>query len=137
MIRRPPRSTLFPYTTLFRSLRLELLVGAVALLLGQEGVQEVDEALVVLLHGPGGVRLATDPLAELEDVGLLTDQCRERDDVVDHSVEPPIHEILVRLRERAILDDVAELASGLLELDLELRQHLEGRAALLHAEGLT
>src|SRR3712207_7257788 len=24
MIRRPPRSTLFPYTTLFRSLRLEL-----------------------------------------------------------------------------------------------------------------
>src|SRR3712207_7462111 len=28
MIRRPPRSTLFPYTTLFRSLRLELVGGA-------------------------------------------------------------------------------------------------------------
>src|SRR3712207_7922267 len=28
MIRRPPRSTLFPYTTLFRSLRSELLEGA-------------------------------------------------------------------------------------------------------------
>src|SRR3712207_9088224 len=27
MIRRPPRSTLFPYTTLFRSLRDEALVG--------------------------------------------------------------------------------------------------------------
>src|SRR3712207_8798392 len=26
MIRRPPRSTLFPYTTLFRSLRLDLVV---------------------------------------------------------------------------------------------------------------
>src|SRR5258708_30867828 len=26
MIRRPPRSTLFPYTTLFRSARLEILV---------------------------------------------------------------------------------------------------------------
>src|SRR3712207_7255279 len=26
MIRRPPRSTLFPYTTLFRSLQLELLL---------------------------------------------------------------------------------------------------------------
>src|SRR5438445_3993209 len=29
MIRRPPRSTLFPYTTLFRSQALGLLVGAV------------------------------------------------------------------------------------------------------------
>src|SRR2546430_12277909 len=29
MIRRPPRSTLFPYTTLFRSLRGERLPGAV------------------------------------------------------------------------------------------------------------
>src|SRR2546428_12001738 len=27
MIRRPPRSTLFPYTTLFRSLRIELTVA--------------------------------------------------------------------------------------------------------------
>src|SRR2546427_7533890 len=30
MIRRPPRSTLFPYTTLFRSLAAELLVRAMA-----------------------------------------------------------------------------------------------------------
>src|SRR5437016_13686520 len=30
MIRRPPRSTLFPYTTLFRSLRLVLRLGASA-----------------------------------------------------------------------------------------------------------
>src|SRR2546430_7528456 len=27
MIRRPPRSTLFPYTTLFRSVKVELAVG--------------------------------------------------------------------------------------------------------------
>src|SRR5258708_39233033 len=27
MIRRPPRSTLFPYTTLFRSLRIPLIAG--------------------------------------------------------------------------------------------------------------
>src|SRR5256885_4696150 len=27
MIRRPPRSTLFPYTTLFRSIRAELIAG--------------------------------------------------------------------------------------------------------------
>src|SRR2546425_7399731 len=31
MIRRPPRSTLFPYTTLFRSLGLALMGGAVLL----------------------------------------------------------------------------------------------------------
>src|SRR3712207_8478214 len=31
MIRRPPRSTLFPYTTLFRSLRLAVLSLAIAL----------------------------------------------------------------------------------------------------------
>src|SRR2546430_8488968 len=31
MIRRPPRSTLFPYTTLFRSLLAVLVVGAVPL----------------------------------------------------------------------------------------------------------
>src|SRR2546423_4091118 len=29
MIRRPPRSTLFPYTTLFRSVELEQMVGRV------------------------------------------------------------------------------------------------------------
>src|SRR5256885_10278880 len=28
MIRRPPRSTLFPYTTLFRSISLQLVIGA-------------------------------------------------------------------------------------------------------------
>src|SRR5437588_4904918 len=33
MIRRPPRSTLFPYTTLFRSRRVDVLAGA-------EGFQE-------------------------------------------------------------------------------------------------
>src|SRR2546421_5759752 len=33
MIRRPPRSTLFPYTTLFRSLGLLAALGAVVLML--------------------------------------------------------------------------------------------------------
>src|SRR3712207_8943161 len=31
MIRRPPRSTLFPYTTLFRSITLVILIGLFAL----------------------------------------------------------------------------------------------------------
>src|SRR3712207_8167212 len=38
MIRRPPRSTLFPYTTLFRSLDLTLRVGV-----GRLAVSEVEQ----------------------------------------------------------------------------------------------
>src|SRR3989449_5595093 len=56
MIRRPPRSTLFPYTTLFRSLRggerLDLNLGA-------RGVERGDHPLVVL-EGPVGVMAADD-----------------------------------------------------------------------------
>src|SRR3712207_7944534 len=43
MIRRPPRSTLFPYTTLFRSDRLH----------AEEPVQVVVAGLVVGRHDPG------------------------------------------------------------------------------------
>src|SRR3712207_7437799 len=38
MIRRPPRSTLFPYTTLFRSRLVPTVVFAVALLLSMAGL---------------------------------------------------------------------------------------------------
>src|SRR3989449_6640414 len=38
MIRRPPRSTLFPYTTLFRSLALPLTFAASILVTGAVGV---------------------------------------------------------------------------------------------------
>src|SRR3712207_8861787 len=38
MIRRPPRSTLFPYTTLFRSRLLEHRVGEAALHLDHDGL---------------------------------------------------------------------------------------------------
>src|SRR2546430_4817333 len=51
MIRRPPRSTLFPYTTLFRS------VADALVLLGQVGQVEVDGEgpghLLGLLQAPG------------------------------------------------------------------------------------
>src|SRR3989442_6380570 len=36
MIRRPPRSTLFPYTTLFRSLVLQLFLGFVFVMHGSQ-----------------------------------------------------------------------------------------------------
>src|SRR5256885_8358867 len=53
MIRRPPRSTLFPYTTLFRSLRL-----AAQRLLGDERVRA----------GGPGVDLVVDQVQQLQDV---------------------------------------------------------------------
>src|SRR5258708_18378732 len=43
MIRRPPRSTLFPYTTLFRSL---LLCGLLVLLVGRSRWREIAACLV-------------------------------------------------------------------------------------------
>src|SRR3712207_7603975 len=54
MIRRPPRSTLFPYTTLFRSLRDHARRGLGRL--GERPSERVDEELVRLLgqdEGPG------------------------------------------------------------------------------------
>src|SRR2546427_9625724 len=54
MIRRPPRSTLFPYTTLFRS--EETLLAQVQFVVGQQGLFRLD------LPEPlrGGDRLATE-----------------------------------------------------------------------------
>src|SRR3712207_8051095 len=60
MIRRPPRSTLFPYTTLFRSRALlELLYGTGARISEATGLDvddfDVEDAEgVVLLRGKGG-----------------------------------------------------------------------------------
>src|SRR5688572_31026090 len=60
MIRRPPRSTLFPYTTLFRS-DPALLAGALGVLAREHGMREVAiaagmsrEALYKALRHPGG-----------------------------------------------------------------------------------
>src|SRR5437667_8392379 len=49
MIRRPPRSTLFPYTTLFRSLKLGLWIALAVML----------AAVVGWLYGWSGARSAT------------------------------------------------------------------------------
>src|SRR3712207_9441508 len=70
MIRRPPRSTLFPYTTLFRSLVLEAL-APLGELAAQDGPGlDVDEAV--------GVVASAVPLVRALDVG----QVGEGDDVV-------------------------------------------------------
>src|SRR5258708_11721435 len=56
MIRRPPRSTLFPYTTLFRSGRVVTLPGA--------GPQPGEQPLPLVLT-PGGDRVVPDPGEQL------------------------------------------------------------------------
>src|SRR3712207_6866018 len=59
MIRRPPRSTLFPYTTLFRSQRSLLLtgqprqVGEVATSLGATALHQRQHLQHSVVHGPG------------------------------------------------------------------------------------
>src|SRR3712207_7142648 len=56
MIRRPPRSTLFPYTTLFRSVAGPARAGAAAAARGGAGPLDPDDVLLAGLHeaGPGG-----------------------------------------------------------------------------------
>src|SRR3712207_7001277 len=61
MIRRPPRSTLFPYTTLFRSWNVDIdaIDGQLAALassveLAQFSVTAVNYGLVSTVHGPHG-----------------------------------------------------------------------------------
>src|SRR2546426_1361200 len=58
MIRRPPRSTLFPYTTLFRSLHRD---GPVALVLTRQKVPVIDRARYA---PPNGLRLGAYVLAD-------------------------------------------------------------------------
>src|SRR3712207_8984430 len=59
MIRRPPRSTLFPYTTLFRSLRQPPAVGVVDVddLDGGAPVEQQRLGLEVVLHVPVEVQV--------------------------------------------------------------------------------
>src|SRR2546429_7318486 len=59
MIRRPPRSTLFPYTTLFRS---------------SDGYPPLKEALLEMLHRDG--------IAAKDENLLITDGCQQSFDLI-------------------------------------------------------
>src|SRR3712207_7913712 len=67
MIRRPPRSTLFPYTTLFRSLRRSV---------EWVGVHELRQVLALVPDGPGVERVGEHALAHQRLAhGLLDGHC--------------------------------------------------------------
>src|SRR3712207_7540775 len=71
MIRRPPRSTLFPYTTLFRSALDVLAVAhrrhACGGLAGQTGVADGHDVVAVTLDQPGSPRGGLRPVVNLVD----------------------------------------------------------------------
>src|SRR3712207_8761122 len=66
MIRRPPRSTLFPYTTLFRSLLTGLLQHEPGLLAGLRILARPGAVLHVRLNGEAVTRTGWDLMAGAE-----------------------------------------------------------------------
>src|SRR2546430_13916131 len=79
MIRRPPRSTLFPYTTLFRSVQLEMLAGrAIARRAWRRAARGITGCLEQA-KGPGRVVRA-------DGDGLVAERIGERRHSVQHEV---------------------------------------------------
>src|SRR3712207_7935575 len=70
MIRRPPRSTLFPYTTLFRSLHVVRQVGSGLSALHHRGVLHRDVKPANVLFRTVGAGRSTSVVAMLGDLGL-------------------------------------------------------------------
>src|SRR5690625_6186083 len=96
MIRRPPRSTLFPYTTLFRSVLRD--VGRVL----QLPYGQVDRLCKLVPNNPANPR-SEEHTSELQSRGHLV--CRlllekkKKTQVHQHSVQEQIrrHEIIIRM----------------------------------------
>src|SRR2546429_2059014 len=113
MIRRPPRSTLFPYTTLFRSQELHELIGSkpeeILRISAKEGsnVPELLEAVVRRIPPPRGVADAPLP-------ALIFDSDYDR----YHGASPIIRHVDTTIRPRmntafvAHQGDVYELHQG-------------------------
>src|SRR2546430_366712 len=113
MIRRPPRSTLFPYTTLFRSVYAALHRSDVRRLLRDGDAEAADALAEALVRRPrlGRVWLVG---AGLGGAGLLTLAAREAlatADVVLHDalVDP---DVLALVHPRARVVDVGKRAGG-------------------------
>src|SRR5574340_1622114 len=73
MIRRPPRSTLFPYTTLFRSVLEAMASGTPVVAVREPAVEEVAAAAAVLVEEtelPDGIRTALADRERLVAAGL-------------------------------------------------------------------
>src|SRR3712207_8688041 len=110
MIRRPPRSTLFPYTTLFRStIHLEAKTAYLAILLSEAGAD-------VTAAGSNPLSTQDDVCAALADRGVPVFATH---DPADEEFERYLHRTLETGHEIAI-DDGAELVGRLLEYHPDL-----------------
>src|SRR3712207_9419061 len=78
MIRRPPRSTLFPYTTLFRSQSLHTNGYDEALALPTERAAKIALRTQQILAHEAGVTDTVDPFAGSYFVEALTDEIESR-----------------------------------------------------------
>src|SRR5215469_18846185 len=114
MIRRPPRSTLFPYTTLFRSPRRRLADGL--------DLQEVDHPF----HRRAMLELLPPRGAPVEGV---------EEEVPAHLEQPPRHDVVEHahaLEEGHVLEGARDAEAGHVEgLELGTVASLEDNAALL------
>src|SRR3712207_8435047 len=79
MIRRPPRSTLFPYTTLFRSEQGVVGVRVRVALAGRPEARLRRGAVEELAHPPATLRVGVD-LGLVARVGVLTEPARVVED---------------------------------------------------------
>src|SRR2546425_4279780 len=98
MIRRPPRSTLFPYTTLFRSALVRVEPAGCMPAELRAGL----DVVVVMLHGPYGedgtiqglLERSEEHTSELQSLAYLV--CRlllekkKKNSIADHAIESPV-----------------------------------------------
>src|SRR5262245_64968010 len=74
MIRRPPTSTLFPYTTLFRSLRIDLSNEEKVALLARAARQQIEREIRVAAQGVPRAQRSEEHTSELQSLRHLV--CR-------------------------------------------------------------
>src|SRR5215203_5293248 len=131
MIRRPPRSTLFPYTTLFRSSAALALVLAVPLLAGcdaaQQAQQGVDKAadcagLVGELSGIDWNDVRQAPAQAEQAAQRLDQRLREVDDADVKRAGEALRDRVRSLAEAARNADAADSGKALADVEAAARR---------------